>query len=90
MGMSVDGKEQDWLSDSRNADVCFGRRCAMEIHLSEAEREFLVDVLEERHLALQREIRHTDHREFKNLLHQRLEMLETLLDRVNRVELTVK
>jgi hypothetical protein len=62
----------------------------MEVHLSEVEREFLVDLLEERHLALQREIRHTDHRELKQLLHQRLEMLESLLDRVNAVELTVK
>lgn len=62
----------------------------MEIHLSEAEREFLVDLLEERHLGLQREIRHTDHREFKQLLHQRLEMLELLLDRVNTVELMAK
>ena len=62
----------------------------MEIHLSEAEREFLVDLIEERHLALQREIRHTDHREFKQLLHQRLEMLELLLDRVNTVELMAK
>lgn len=62
----------------------------MDVHLSETEREFLVDLLEERHLALQREIRHTDHREFKQLLHERLELLEILLDRVNAVELTAR
>lgn len=62
----------------------------MDVHLSETEREFLVDLLEERHLALQREIRHTDHHEFKQILHDRLEMLEKLLDRVNAVELSVK
>jgi hypothetical protein len=61
----------------------------MDVHLSEAEREFLVDLLEERHLALQREIRHTDHRELKKVLHDRLEMLERLLDRVNAMELAV-
>ncbi len=59
----------------------------MDIHLNDREREFLVDLLEERHLALQREIRHTDHREYKQLLHDRLELLEKLLDRVSVMEM---
>lgn len=55
----------------------------MELHLSEAERELLDEVLKERHLLLEREICHTDNREFRRLLQQRETMLEDIIERVD-------
>jgi hypothetical protein len=58
----------------------------MELHLSEAEREFLDEILKDRHMLLQREIAHTDHREFRRMLQQRETMLEDMIERVDAVE----
>ena len=55
----------------------------MELHLSEAERELLDEILKERHMLLQREICHTDNREFRRLLHERESMLEDIIERVD-------
>ena len=58
----------------------------MDLHLSETERELLDEILRERHLVLEREICHTDHREFRQLLQQRETMLEDIIERLEAVE----
>ena len=58
----------------------------MELHLSEAERELLDEVLRERHMVLQREICHTDNREFRQILHQRETILEDLIEKLEVAE----
>ena len=57
----------------------------MELRLSEAERELLDEILRERHMVLEREICHTDHREFRHLLQQRETMLEDIIERLEEV-----
>lgn len=54
----------------------------MELKLSAQEAVLIRDILEERHLALQREIARTDHREFKQILREREKILESVLERV--------
>lgn len=54
----------------------------MELHLSEEERELVLEILERRDLELQKEIRHTDHREFKQTLREKEKLIEGILDRV--------
>ena len=49
--------------------------------LSDEEREILFEILEMRHRALLREIRHTDNRDFKASLQKREKVLESLLSR---------
>jgi hypothetical protein len=59
----------------------------MELHLSEAERELLDEVLKERHMVLEREIQHTDNGEFRRMLRARETMLEDLIERLDAVEI---
>lgn len=59
----------------------------MELHLSEEERSLLEHILEERYLELRREIFHTDHHDFKRVLKQREQTLETLLNKLMAPEL---
>ena len=54
----------------------------MELHLSDAERELLEEILEERHMLLHTEISHTANPEFRHLLQQRENMLEDIIERV--------
>jgi hypothetical protein len=54
----------------------------MELTLSAQEAALIKDILEERHLALQREIARTDHREFKQILRERERILQSVLERV--------
>ena len=54
----------------------------MELSLSEQERTLLEDILETRYRGLQREISHTDHREFKQTLRDNEKVIESILDRV--------
>jgi hypothetical protein len=54
----------------------------MELILTAEEQEFLVGVLEHRHRELQKEIAHTDHREFKVVLHRNEKLLESILTRL--------
>ncbi len=54
----------------------------MELKLSAQEQEFLIDILEEHYLHLQREISRTDHREFKQKLRDHEALIESILDRL--------
>jgi len=54
----------------------------MELMLTAQEAALIKEILEERHLALQREIGRTDHREFKQILREREKILESVLERV--------
>jgi hypothetical protein len=52
----------------------------MEVTLSDKELEFLLNMLDERHLALLNEIAHTEHREFKQGLLKDEKTLDSLVD----------
>jgi hypothetical protein len=54
----------------------------MELILSAEEHELLLSILEERHRELLKEIWHTDHREFKDLLRGQEKLLQAMLDRL--------
>lgn len=54
----------------------------MDLILTAEERELLLTILEQRHRELQTEISHTDHHEFKVLLHRHEELLESMLSRL--------
>jgi hypothetical protein len=54
----------------------------MELTLTIEEWELLLEILGERHLALLREISHTDHREFKLALRKREKLLESVMNRL--------
>lgn len=58
----------------------------MELHLSDAERELLDEILKERHILLQHEIEHTSNPEFRRFLLQRETMLEDIIERVDAAE----
>ena len=58
----------------------------MELILSSEEGKFLMEVLEERHRALLREIAHTDHRDFKLILKNNAKLLESILNKLETVE----
>ena len=54
----------------------------MELELSAEEQEFLIQILEQRHLELQKEISHTDHREFKQVLRKNEKLTESIPNRL--------
>ncbi len=54
----------------------------MELRLTEAEHDLLVQVLEERQVHFLREIAKTDHHEFKCSLRRRCELLERILEKL--------
>jgi len=54
----------------------------MELTLTVEEWELLLEILDERHSALLREISHTDHREFKIALRRREKLLESVVNRL--------
>jgi hypothetical protein len=54
----------------------------MELSLSEPERTLLEEILEARYRSLQREIAHTDHREFKQRLRENEKLIEAVLNRL--------
>lgn len=54
----------------------------MELTLSAEEQEFLLNILEQRYRALLKEIDHTDHREFKELLRRDEKLLDSLVCRL--------
>jgi len=58
----------------------------MEFILSSEEGKFLMEVLEERHHELLRELAHTDHRDFKLILKNNRKLLESILDKLRSVE----
>lgn len=50
----------------------------MPIQLNDAERHFLLDILEHEHKEVLHQLHHTDTAEFKHLLEERIELLEKL------------
>lgn len=57
----------------------------MELILTTAEREFLLEILEEHHRELFREIAGTSHRDFKSVLKNKEKLLESV---INKLEMT--
>ncbi len=58
----------------------------MEICVTDEEFGLLTEILRERHAALDREIAHTDHLEFKLMLKKRREVLEKVLEHMGVAE----
>jgi hypothetical protein len=54
----------------------------MELLLSTEEHQLLLDILEQRHRELLKEISHTDHHEFKLALRKNEKLLESILSRL--------
>lgn len=54
----------------------------MELTLSAEEQEFLLNTLEQRQRELLKEIRHTDHREFRQELRRDEKILDSLICRL--------
>jgi hypothetical protein len=54
----------------------------MQILLSVEEQELLLQILEQRHRDLQKEITHTHHREFKQTLRRNEAFIESILDKL--------
>ena len=54
----------------------------MELTLTTDEQELLLSILERRHRELEKEISHTDHREFKVSLRNQERLLESILSRL--------
>ena len=54
----------------------------MELHLTSDQRQLLQEILEERHRELLREIAHTDHHHFKEVLRTTARAVESLVDKV--------
>ena len=54
----------------------------MELTLTSAERELLMEVLEEHHRELLREISRARHHEFKSALKHKEKLLETMINRL--------
>jgi hypothetical protein len=62
----------------------------LRLDLAEDEALVLRDVLETRREEMVREIRHTSHREFRDLLRRRLERLESVLERLTAAQVPVQ
>jgi len=58
----------------------------MELTLTTAEREFLLEILEEHHRELFREIAGTDHREFKSILKNKEKLLESVVNKLEMLQ----
>ena len=54
----------------------------MELTLTTAERELLLEILEDHHRELFREIAQTDHREFKSVLKNKETLLESVVNKL--------
>lgn len=57
----------------------------MELRLSAQEQQLLEEILEARYRVLQKEIAHTDHREFKQTLREHEKLIESILSRLQTV-----
>ena len=62
----------------------------MELILTDEERDFLLNTLEQRRRELLNEIAHTDRREFKQGLRRDEELVESLVCRLERVRQEVR
>jgi len=58
----------------------------MELTLTTAEREFLLEILEEHHRELFREISATDHREFRSVLKNKETLLESVVNKLRTTQ----
>lgn len=54
----------------------------MNLTLTDAEREFLLELLEERHTSMIHELHHTDTNQYKKLLEIKIELLEKLKEKL--------
>jgi hypothetical protein len=57
----------------------------MNFNLTEAEQEFLLELLEARHTSMLHELHHTDTYTYKQLLQQKVDLLERLRERLKNV-----
>ncbi|HUK48942.1 MAG TPA: hypothetical protein VLW06_15165 [Terriglobales bacterium] len=58
----------------------------MELILSVEERELLLQILEQRHHDLQKQISHTFHRDFKQMLRRNETLIESMLSQLRTSE----
>jgi hypothetical protein len=58
----------------------------MSFELTDAERTFLLEVLDARHTSMLHELHHTDTYEYKQLLQEKIELLENLRKRLISVQ----
>lgn len=58
----------------------------MELTLTTAEGEFLLEILEEHHRELFREIAGTDHREFRSVLKHKERLLESVVNKLEMLQ----
>jgi len=58
---------------------------AMQVDFSFEERELLLETLQEHQRELLRELAHTDHREFRTSLREKVRTLERVLDKLAAV-----
>ncbi len=54
----------------------------MELTLTVEEQELLINILEQRHRELVKEISHTDHNDFKKALRNNEKLIESILNRL--------
>ena len=57
----------------------------MSFDVTDAEREFLVELLDARYTSMLHELHHTDTYEYKQLLHQKIQLLEKLKQRLTNM-----
>ncbi len=57
----------------------------MNFNLTEAEQEFLLELLEARHTSMLHELHHTDTYNYKQLLQQKVDLLERLRERLKNM-----
>ncbi|MFN2531049.1 MAG: hypothetical protein ABR555_07110 [Pyrinomonadaceae bacterium] len=58
----------------------------MTLDLTDAEREFLLELLEARYTSMLHELHHTDTYEYKEMLQQQVEVLEKLRNKLRSYE----
>jgi hypothetical protein len=58
----------------------------MELTLTNAERELLLEVLKQHHRELFREIARTDHRELRSVLKNKEELLDSVVNKLELVQ----
>ena len=56
----------------------------MNVDITAAEREFLLEILEARQTSMLHELHHTDTLDYKELLERKMKLLEALKEKVSR------
>jgi hypothetical protein len=56
----------------------------MSLNLTDEEREFLLELLEARHKSMLHELHHTDTHDYKEMLEQKIAMLEGLKEKLKK------